>query len=959
MEHAFCDGNGYLIGTKRNYRCEKGYALIGNPEIECLAGASWSSINFRCSPCGKTHDIPHAKCGGVGNLIGIRRKYSCDPRYALIGDPFTECLPTGEWSIPHFSCNLCGITHHIEHGSCSGKDHFVGIRREYHCDQGYARIGNPYIECLPSGQWSPLEVECSLCGATPPVQHGMCSGKDYFVGIRREYQCDHGYARIGNPYIECLPSGQWSPLEVECSLCGATPPIQHGMCSGKDHFVGIRREYQCDHGYARIGNPYIECLPSGQWSPLEVECSLCGATPPVQHGMCSGKDHFVGIRRKYQCDHGYARIGNPYIECLPSGQWSPLEVECSLCGATPQVQHGMCSGKDHFVGIRREYQCDHGYARIGNPYIECLPSGQWSPLEVECSLCGATPPVQHGMCSGKDHFVGIRREYQCDHGYARIGNPYIECLPSGQWSPLEVECSLCGATPQVQHGMCSGKDHFVGIRREYQCDHGYARIGNPYIECLPSGQWSPLEVECSLCGATPQVQHGMCSGKDHFVGIRREYQCDHGYARIGNPYIECLPSGQWSPLEVECSLCGATPPVKHGMCSGKDHFVGIRREYQCDHGYARIGNPYIECLPSGQWSPLEVECSLCGATPPVQHGMCSGKDHFVGIRREYQCDHGYARIGNPYIECLPSGQWSPLEVECSLCGATPPVQHGMCSGKDHFVGIRREYQCDHGYARIGNPYIECLPSGQWSPLEVECSLCGATPPIQHGMCSGKDHFVGIRREYQCDHGYARIGNPYIECLPSGQWSPLEVECSLCGATPPVQHGMCSGKDHFVGIRREYQCDHGYARIGNPYIECLPSGQWSPLDVECSLCGATPPVQHGMCTGKDHFVGIRREYKCDDGFGMVGADPFIECLSTGEWSKPQITCSRKCMDPPTIENAICGDGGSFFGNKRTYSCINGFIPYGSLETECLADGSWKPVNLVCKGKLVIYRAFFIF
>ena len=857
-----------------------------------------------------------------------------------------------------FSSLACGPTPTIDFAYCGGDNNLIGARRTYVCDQGYALIGNPDIECLPGASWSKPQFKCSPCGRTPGVPHAECDGGGSLIGHRRKYTCDPRYALIGDPFIECQPDGQWSIPNFSCSVCGDTPPIQYGSCGGGNNFVGTIRQYQCEPGYALIGNPNIECLSTGQWSEVQVACSLCGKTPPIQHGLCDSGDHFVGTRRQYQCEAGYALIGNPYIECLPTGQWSQTDVACSLCGNTPPLEHGSCGVGDHFVGTRRQYECKAGYALVGNPYIECLPSGQWSRVDVVCSLCGNTPPLQHGSCGVGDHFVGTRRQYECEAGYALIGNPYIECLPTGQWSKVDVACSLCGNIPPIKHGSFGVGDHFVGTRRQYQCETGYALIGNPNIECLPTGQWSKVDVACSLCGNTPPVHHGSCGGGDHFVGTRRQYECEAGYALIGNPYIECLPSGLWSKVQVTCSLCGNTPPIQHGSCGVGDHFVGTRRQYECEAGYALIGNPYIECLPTGQWSQVDVECSLCGNTPPLQYGLCGGGDHFVGTRGQCECEAGYALIGNPYIECLPTGQWSTVDVVCSLCGNIPPLQHGSYGGGDHFVGTRRQYECEAGYALIGNPYIECLPSGQWSQVDVVCSLCGNTPPIQHGSCDVGDHFVGTRRQYHCKAGYALIGNPYIECLPTGQWSKVDVACSLCGNTPPIKHGSCDIGDSFVGTRRQCQCETGYALIGNPYIECLPTGQWSELQVACSLCGNTPPIQHGSCGGGDHFVGSVRKYECDAGYGIVG-DPYIECLSTGEWSNAQASCNRMCNDPPVIQNAVCGTGGHFFGDRRKYNCMEGFTAYGYVEIECLSDGSWSHTDLICKGTCYVFLWFTLF
>ena len=948
MLHAHCDGVDDLIGARRVYTCDPRYALIGDPNIECQRGATWSKPKFTCSPCGNTPPVNLATCTGNGHFVGDKRKYECDPRYALIGDPFIQCQPDGQWSMPTFSCNLCGNPEPVQHGRCKGGDYFVDTVREYECDRGYALIGDPFIRCLSTGQWSPAQLSCSLCGPTPPIDHGRCGGKDHFVDTVREYTCDTGYALIGDPFIRCQSNGQWSDLHASCRLCGPTPLIDHGRCSGKNHFVDTVREYTCDDGYAMIGDPFIRCQRDGQWSAVQASCGrVCGPTPPIDNGLCGGSGYFVNTVREYTCTTGYALIGDPFIRCEPDGRWSPVQVSCSLCGPTPPIDHGRCGGGDHFVNTERIYECDTGYALIGNPIIRCETNGQWSALQASCSLCGPTPPIDHGRCGVGDHFVNTERIYECDQGYALIGDPIIRCQSNGLWSDLRASCSLCGPTPPLDHGRCGGKDHFVDTVREYTCETGYALIGDPFIRCQNNGQWSDLRASCRLCGPTPLLDHGRCTGKDHFVDTVREYICDDGYAIIGDPFIRCQRDGQWSAVQASCGrVCGPTPPIDNGLCGGSGYFVNTVREYTCTTGYALIGDPFIRCEPDGRWSPVQVSCSLCGPTPPIDHGRCGGGDHFVNTERIYECDTGYALIGNPIIRCEPNGQWSALQASCSLCGPTPPIDHGRCGVGDHFVNTERIYECDQGYALIGDPIIRCQSNGLWSDLRASCSLCGPTPPLEYGRCGGKDHFVDTVREYTCETGYALIGDPFIRCQNNGQWTDLRASCRLCGPTPLLDHGRCTGKDHFVDTIREYICDDGYAVIGDPFIRCQKDGQWSAVQASCGrICGPTPPIDNGLCGGSGYFVNTVREYTCTTGYALIG-DPFIRCEPDGRWSPVQVSCSL-CGPTPPIDHGRCGGGDHFVNTERIYECDKGYALIGDPIIRCEADGQWSALQASCR------------
>lgn len=41
--------NNFLLGHKLTLRCNKGFNLIGNPFIFCLANGKWSTVMSHCS----------------------------------------------------------------------------------------------------------------------------------------------------------------------------------------------------------------------------------------------------------------------------------------------------------------------------------------------------------------------------------------------------------------------------------------------------------------------------------------------------------------------------------------------------------------------------------------------------------------------------------------------------------------------------------------------------------------------------------------------------------------------------------------------------------------------------------------------------------------------------------------------------------------------------------------------
>jgi len=95
------------MGTKVQFSCNNGNALIGTPEIACLASGNWSSPLPICESveCGEV-PIPPSLNGSaprvaiISREVGGRAAFSCPPGHGLKGPSETICLPSGEWGGP-------------------------------------------------------------------------------------------------------------------------------------------------------------------------------------------------------------------------------------------------------------------------------------------------------------------------------------------------------------------------------------------------------------------------------------------------------------------------------------------------------------------------------------------------------------------------------------------------------------------------------------------------------------------------------------------------------------------------------------------------------------------------------------------------------------------------------------------------------------------------------------------
>ena len=96
------------IGGKATFKCNYGFSLKGDDDIECLSSGSWSSWPPACLEinCGQPHNVDKGRVflANGTTRIGDIAEYHCLPGYDRTG-PFTRtCLLDGYWSGVEPSC---------------------------------------------------------------------------------------------------------------------------------------------------------------------------------------------------------------------------------------------------------------------------------------------------------------------------------------------------------------------------------------------------------------------------------------------------------------------------------------------------------------------------------------------------------------------------------------------------------------------------------------------------------------------------------------------------------------------------------------------------------------------------------------------------------------------------------------------------------------------------------------
>ncbi|XP_062919927.1 complement factor H-like [Mobula hypostoma] len=157
----------------------------------------------------------------------------------------------------------------------------------------------------------------------------------------------------------------------------------------------------------------------------------------------------------------------------------------------------------------------------------------------------------------------------------------------------------------------------------------------------------------------------------------------------------------------------------------------------------------------------------------------------------------------------------------------------------------------------------------------------------------------------------------------------------------------------------YHCDSGY--VGILRYMCV-NGEWIKSNPEhtCSLkrCGTPKDILHGtfkLTQGEDLVFGARIEYKCDEGYRLVGTRNYMNCELSG-WTGLVPYCEvRTCPPVNNPENGRIAEP-SFLDNAHDYP-FGSFLRFecnspnmeihGARQIYCLENGTWSNPVPKCK------------
>ncbi|XP_056133161.1 P-selectin [Lampris incognitus] len=679
----------FSFGSRCSFTCREGYSLSGHHTLTCQASARWSAARPECTAvqCSTLETPPHGslRCQHpVGEFsYGSTCTTQCNEGFDLIGNNFTQCSSTGNWSdaLPVCQARQCPILATAPHQgwmNCSHPYfHFShGSQCEFGCHAGFWLQGASTIQCNTSGVWSHelptcQVMRCDVISAPSPPLSMNCSHPlgNFSYGSRCAFSCEAGYAVNGTEEVRCASSGRWDSDTPTCTAisCGTLLDPEKGsvLC---DHLYGPHRFnsscwFHCDLGYRLVGAPRMLCQASGSWDHPSPLCQVeqCPALYLAVSGGTMNCSHPVALHSynstcELSCDEGYDLVGQNLISCDHTGHWTSNVSTCTVkrCApiSSPTAGSVTCRGTlgSFSFGSRCSFTCREGYSLSGHHTVSCQASARWSAARPECTAvqCSTLEAPPHGSLRCQHPVGGFSYgstcTTQCNEGFDLIGNNFTQCSSTGNWSDaLPVcqarQCPILATAPHRGWMNCSHPYfHFShGSQCEFGCNKGFWLQGASTIQCNTSGVWSHelptcQVVRCDVISAPSRPLSMNCSHpRGNFsYGSRCAFSCEAGYAVNGTEEVCCASSGRWNKKTptctvVRCDVISAPSRPLSMNCSHplRNFSYGSRCAFGCEAGYAVNGTEEVRCAFSGRWdsdTPTCTEEGLLGSTAMLVYG---------------------------------------------------------------------------------------------------------------------------------------------------------------------------------------------------------------------------------------------------------------------------------------------------------------------------------------------------
>ncbi|XP_059610984.1 sushi, von Willebrand factor type A, EGF and pentraxin domain-containing protein 1-like [Phlebotomus argentipes] len=493
-----------------------------------------------CKPCPKNLNL----INGIVNYFANRAIYTCNEGFTLEGLPIRNCLRTAEWQQPEPLCKIldCGPLESIANGHVSLARTTFGANATYVCSRSYElQNGTQSRFCESTGKWSgtpPQCIERKACPAVEPPNWGRAvystlARDKHPPGTFIEFECANETVLQGQSLIVCEESGQWDFEVPQCVprvesfemeiVTRRTEDEEDALpLLSREDFWGVLRTFL-----------YQGCANQQETNQLcKLHQGVVLSDLGEMHLEQSQGDElrlFGAIEAILaENERQDLTIGNLMENIFKHGSISRDEEDLfrmQLCFFmdlviwNTQYYFGNDTPSIHDESLDVSEKLPLALVQLLEPIYE---NYRKSILETTESRTNTTscpeqflPQIEHsrivGIHSSSGESVsnlfnfatGTRIAFECENGFHMSGEFVAECRADGKWATKEGVCLRKCEIPSIPANMNleNSTQHIfiVGQRVKLNC-LGRRATGDPFIECLSTGMWSNVQLQCALDG---------------------------------------------------------------------------------------------------------------------------------------------------------------------------------------------------------------------------------------------------------------------------------------------------------------------------------------------------------------------------------------------------------------------------------------------------------------------------
>jgi hypothetical protein len=770
------------------------------------------------------------------------------------GDPPGTITPI-TFDVPECTIPTTGLS---TYATCT-RD--VAGNNVYACNTGFEDLnpGTPGTQCeCPAGfEYNAGENTCTACAFgffKPLVGQGNCTAcESMFTNTvtsstgaqsSADCVCKHGYYGPASSNCVVCPSGSYNNAvgsgtqQDRCTNCGlnavttANPPR-------------IQADCLCPLGFGGLSATGADCTSCaiGTYSAAvdSSECTACIATTTT---AAAGQDE----QSDCKCEKGYTGPGGatPCTQCLAGTYREGVATgndTCVECGAgTYSDTVGAFNATTCELCGPNTYRATPGADNL-NLCLACAP-GETSPAgSSDCSGCstGATPnPPTPGVC-------------QCKAGYFGMGETGCTPCPSNTFKGIgdALACDTCGSYAVSASGST--------VLGNCTCTTGYT-VGSP-PNCGP--------VQCTV----PTATNGLVFNATGTVSFPNAItvSCESGFnVDAGSPGTltpTCTDTGAFSTYQT-CTpqFCTFASPT-NGTATASIALtpttveVGQNVGYSCTPGYTLTGSASINCVGNtgaGEGTfgvePTCVAkvCTVGAGDIPALTRVQVGETSTFPASLTVVCNTGHELPSTQETQelvCQTDGTFATgTACQPKVCSVAKPA---LTSGVADPITAPFEQSVllgcitGHEFTTPSNSNITCLSTGAFTtPTACQPKVCTGLVAHADGTINpptGEVTYTDSQAtaSVDCNSGYSNTGPATVECLATGQFEDVVLNCTDIDECHPVSPchalGSCTNSAGSFGCA----CD-GVTSFGNGFF-CTAADIVTPPNSPQGVTGGAPGV----------------------------------------------------------------------------------------------------------------------